>query len=214
MQTMRQSFAVYQGGFMIAVIDISGNNLNSLTNAIKGLGYDCKLTHQPQDLTKASHVILPGVGAARAAMHALHHYQLVEVLRQLTQPLLGICLGMQLLLEHSEEGEVACLGLLPGCAKRFPLMANHPVPHMGWNKLLWVKQSPLSQGLDADEYVYFVHSYALTSDENALAYCQYSKKFTAIVQFKNIYGMQFHPEKSAKTGLKLLNNFLSLKALE
>jgi imidazole glycerol-phosphate synthase subunit HisH len=196
---------------MIAVIDVSGNNLSSLTNAIKGLGYDYKLTHNPQDLADASHVILPGVGAAAIAMRALHHHQLVNVLRQLTQPLLGICLGMQLLLEHSEEGDVACLNLIPGRAKRLPIIANHPVPHMGWNRLHWVKQSTLSHNLTVNDYVYFVHSYALLSDENALAHCQYSEKFTAIVQYKNRYGMQFHPEKSAETGLKLLNNFLRLE---
>lgn len=196
---------------MIAVIDLSGNNLSSITNALKQLGYDYKLTHQPEDLFTASHVILPGVGAAATAMRALHDYQLVEVLRQLKQPLLGICLGMQLLLEYSEEGEVDCLNLIPGIAKRLPAIENHPVPHMGWSRLLWTQDTPLSQSLKAQDYVYFVHSYALLSDNFALAQCQYSEKFTAIVHHKNVYGMQFHPEKSAETGLKLLNNFLQLE---
>lgn len=196
---------------MIAVIDVSGNNLSSLTNAIKGLGYEYKLTHKPQDLIEASHVILPGVGAAAVAMQALNNYQLVDVLRQLTQPMLGICLGMQLLLEHSEEGDVDCLNLIPGSAVRLPFVEGHPVPHMGWSKLSWTKDSPLSQGLTAQDYVYFVHSYALLSDEYELAHCLYSKKFTAVVQYKNFYGMQFHPEKSAETGLKLLNNFLQVR---
>ncbi len=195
---------------MIAVIDVVGNNLTSLTNALKRLGYPYQLTHEPSDLMNASHVILPGVGAATPAMDALKHYQLVEVLRQLTQPLLGICLGMQLLLTHSEEGDVNCLNLLPGCAKRLTVASDCPVPHMGWSKLLWTQQTPLARGLTSEDYVYFVHSYALFDTENALASCQYSEHFTAIAQYNNVYGMQFHPEKSAATGLKLLHNFLQL----
>ncbi|KTD19328.1 glutamine amidotransferase [Legionella lansingensis] len=193
---------------MIAVIDVTGNNLTSLTNAISRLGYQYMLTHNAQDLEKASHIILPGVGAAGVAMQALRYHHLTEILPQLSQPILGICLGMQLLLEHSEEDDVDCLKLIPGCAKRLPGKTDYPVPHMGWNRLLWHKASPLAQGLHANDYVYFVHSYALLTTDYALAGCQYSQSFTAIVQYKNIYGMQFHPEKSADVGLKLLNNFL------
>lgn len=196
---------------MIAVIDITGNNLSSLTNAIKRLGYAYTLTHTPEELHKASHVILPGVGAAPAAMRALNKYRLAATLRTLTQPILGICLGMQLLFGHSEEGDIACLGLIPGTVKRLPSLAGYPVPHMGWAKLLWTRQTPLSEGLAEQDYVYFVHSYALLNHEQALANCQYSENFCAIVQQNNVYGMQFHPEKSAETGLKLLNNFLSLE---
>jgi glutamine amidotransferase len=196
---------------MIAVIDVSGNNLTSLTNALQRLGYEYKLTHEPQDLLSASHVILPGVGAAAAGMEALKRYRLVEVLKQLTQPLLGICLGMQLLLEYSEEGQVNCLNRIPGQVKRLAVLPNYPVPHMGWSKLHWTRLTPLSQGLSPEDYVYFVHSYALLNDEYALANCQYSDQFTAIVQHENVYGMQFHPEKSAEAGLKLLNNFLQLE---
>lgn len=194
---------------MIAVLDVTGNNLSSLGNALKSLGYNYCLTHDPEVLNKASHVILPGVGAAAPAMRALHNYQLVDTLGNLSQPVLGICLGMQLLLEHSEEGDVACLGLLPGTAKRFTASAGQPVPHMGWAKLCWTKETPLARGLGED-YVYFVHSYALFEQEQALATCQYSENFSAIVQQDNVYGMQFHPEKSAETGLRLLNNFLCL----
>jgi glutamine amidotransferase len=193
---------------MIAIIDVTGNNLRSLTNAITGLGYEYKLTHDPKDLDNASHVILPGVGAAPAAMRALKDNLLVDRLRQLTKPLLGICLGMQLLFEYSEEGEVDCLNLIPGRIKRLPRLPDQPVPHMGWSKLQWTKETALAQGLEAQDYVYFVHSYALLESEYALASCQYSANFTAIVQHKNFTGMQFHPEKSAELGLKLLNNFL------
>lgn len=196
---------------MIAIIDVSGNNLTSLANAIKSLGYDYKLTHNPADIVSASHVILPGVGAAAVGMNALREYGLDDVLGQLTQPLLGICLGMQLLFNYSEEGDVECLNLIPGFIKRLPNKENYPVPHMGWNKLIWQQNSSLSTGLTTDDYVYFVHSYALFSAENTLASCQYSEQFSAIVQHNNIYGMQFHPEKSAATGLKLLNNFLQLE---
>ena len=196
---------------MIAVIDVTGNNLRSLTNAIDRLGYECMLTHDPEALSKASHVILPGVGAAKAAMQALKEKQLIYPLRQLTKPLLGICLGMQLLLEHSEEGDVDCLNLVPGRIKRLPKRADHPVPHMGWSRLDWTKTTPLSQDLEAQDYVYFVHGYALFESEHTLANCRYATDFTAILRYKNRYGMQFHPEKSAETGLKLLNNFLKLE---
>lgn len=198
---------------MIAVIDVCGNNLTSLTNALKCLGYQYTLTHEAKALMTASHVILPGVGAAATAMQALRQYQLVDILRLLTQPVLGICLGMQLLLEFSEEGGVDCLNLIPGYAKRFANCPNYPVPHMGWSKLSWTKQTPIARDLAAEDYVYFVHSYALPCSNHALANCQYSEEFTAIVQYRNYYGMQFHPEKSAATGLKLLNNFLQLEGL-
>ncbi|WED44541.1 imidazole glycerol phosphate synthase subunit HisH [Legionella cardiaca] len=196
---------------MIAVIDVAGNNLTSLTNAIKNLGYNYLLTHDPEKIKKASHVILPGVGAAATGMDALARYQLIDVLSELSQPLLGICLGMQLLMEYSDEDNISCLNLIPGQIKRLAPQPSQPVPHMGWNKLIWQKESPLAKGLAAKDYVYFVHSYALLATEHALASCQYSQEFTAIVQYQNFYGMQFHPEKSAAIGLKLLNNFLQLE---
>ena len=195
---------------MIAVIDVCGNNLTSLGNALKRLGYTYKLTHDAADIMTASQVIIPGVGAAKPAMQALLKYDLVKVIKSLNQPVLGICLGMQLLFDYSEEGNVNCLGLIPGVIKRLPVKAHQPVPHMGWNKLLWARTSSLSQGLPDKAYVYFVHSYAhfTSNQENELARCHYSEEFSAIVQRDNIFGMQFHPEKSAETGLILLNNFL------
>jgi imidazole glycerol-phosphate synthase subunit HisH len=196
---------------MIAIIDVSGNNLTSLGNALKQLGYDYQLTHNPEEISKASHVIIPGVGAAYAGMQALHDYQLIPVLKALKQPVLGICLGMQLLLEHSEEGNVDCLGLIPGIAKQLPQWAGYPVPHMGWNTLDWIKESPLQIGLTHKDYVYFVHSFALEDQTYALASCDYSIKFTAIIQRDNFYGMQFHPEKSSTIGLCLLRNFLTMQ---
>lgn len=198
---------------MIAVIDVCGNNLTSLANALERLGLNYQLTHDAQDIQQASHVILPGVGTAAYGMNALREHGLIEVLTELSKPLLGICLGMQLLLEYSEEGQVNCLGLIPGSAELLTRSSNYPVPHMGWNQLQWREESPLQQGLSKNDYVYFVHSYALKDKSHALARCNYSDEFSAIINKNNIYGMQFHPEKSAETGMILLRNFLSLEAV-
>lgn len=197
---------------MIAVIDVSGNNLTSLTNSLSNLGYSYVLTHNARDIQKATHVILPGVGAASYGMNALQEYGLDEILQEVKQPLLGICLGMQLLLDYSEEGDIECLGLIPGNAKRLPRQEHFPVPHMGWNQLNWCQNTPLFDGLNTEEYVYFVHSYALTKNQYTLASCDYIEEFAAIINKRNIYGMQFHPEKSAGTGMTLLKNFLSLES--
>jgi glutamine amidotransferase len=195
----------------IAIIDVTGNNLTSLVNAIHRLGFDCVLTHSDEQIMNASHVILPGVGAAPIAMQALHDYQLVKLIQQLQQPLLGICLGMQLLFERSEEGEVDGLGLIKGDVQQIPAMTGFPVPHMGWNCLHWCQDSLLQKGLGLASHVYFVHGFAVKVGEYTVASSQYSIDFSAIVQKNNIYGMQFHPEKSAETGLKLLKNFLTLE---
>ena len=193
---------------MIAVIDVSGNNLTSLANALKRLGFAYVLTHDAAEIQKASQVILPGVGTAPYAMKALKEAGLDEVLTSLTQPILGICLGMQLLLEYSEEGDMACLGLIPGQAKLLKKNQGYPVPHMGWNQLQWKQDSALKNNLSPKDSVYFVHSYALESSEFSLAECDYGSLFTAIVQKNNVVGMQFHPEKSGEVGMTLLKNFV------
>lgn len=198
---------------MIAIIDVSGTNLTSLANALKRLGFNYQLTHDAYEICKASHVILPGVGSATFGMNALLQYQLSDVIRELKQPLLGICLGMQLLLEGSEEGDVSCLGLIPGIAQRLCQKETYPIPHMGWNQLQWCKKTSLQQGLNEKDYVYFVHSYALKDSQYAVARCNYSESFSAIIQKNNIWGMQFHPEKSAETGMKLLKNFCTTGVL-
>jgi glutamine amidotransferase len=198
---------------MIAIINVTGNNLTSLTNAIQRLGFDFLVTHCAKTIKQATHVILPGVGAAGPAMQALRDCNLVHVIKQLTQPVLGICLGMQLLYERSEESNGDCLGLIPGSIQRLPEIEGFSVPHMGWNTLQWGNcTSPLQQGINDNAYVYFVHSYAALSQKYALARCQHSGTFSAIVQKNNFFGMQFHPEKSAETGLQLLRNFLNLEA--
>lgn len=197
---------------MIAVIEGCGNNLSSIGNALKTLGVDYEITHSADVIKQASHVILPGVGVADQAMRALHERGLIPVIQSLTQPLLGICVGMQVLFEYSEEGTIDCLGLIPGHVERLPNVKGYPVPHMGWNRLTLLKQEdPMLQGINQGDYVYFVHSYAVPSMTHALASCQYSEAFAAMVQYRNIYGMQFHPEKSADTGRLLLKNFVALE---
>lgn len=196
---------------MIAVIDICGNNFASLMVALQRLGYPAILTHDRHIITNASHVILPGVGAAKPAMAALTATRLVDTLRKASQPLLGICLGMQLLFDESAEGDVAGLGLLTGRVTKLSAQPALPVPHMGWNQLQWQQDSPLRQGINANDFVYFVHSYAATTPDYQVASCDYGQRFSAIVQHRNIYGMQFHPEKSARPGLALLHNFLQLE---
>jgi glutamine amidotransferase len=196
---------------MIAIIDVSGTNLTSLSNAIRRLGFNPILTHDEELIHQSSHVILPGVGTAQYGMRALKDHGLIEVLLSLKQPVLGICLGMQLLLEASEEGDVCCLGLIPGVVKRLIPQKDFPVPHMGWNSLLWLNPCRLQQGLEHDEYFYFVHSFALNKSAYTLAECTYRDAFCAVINKNNVYGMQFHPEKSGNSGAKLLNNFLSLE---
>jgi len=196
---------------MIAVIDVTGNNLTSIGNAIDRLGFEYSLTHDPKTIEEASHVILPGVGTAGSAMDALEKHHLMKTLSHLQQPLLGICVGMQLLFEESEEGNKPGLGLLPGRVKRLPAAPQYSIPHMGWNSLRWTSQCGLNRGLNHDDYFYFVHSYAYLSKEHALARSSYSSEFTAVVQKDHIYGVQFHPEKSARAGMVLLNNFLTLR---
>lgn len=198
---------------MIAVIDVSGNNLASLSHALERLGYAWQFTHDKHVIRTASHVILPGVGAAKTAMQALHDHGLIDCLKQLNQPLLGICLGMQLLFEFSEEGQVDCLSLIPGKVRKLTPQPSYPVPHMGWNQLQWRQSSSLQQGIKPEDFVYFVHSYAVIDSHYSLATCNYHHPFSAIVQHKQVYGMQFHPEKSADVGLTLLNNFLRLESL-
>ena len=170
--------------------------------AIERLGVPAELTTDPARLRSASHVILPGVGAAADCMNRLRQSGLVNTIRELRQPLLGICVGMQLLFESSEEGDVECLGLLPGCVGRLPRREGLPVPHMGWN--------PLLNDIEPGDYVYFVHSYAVPLSERTLATTTYGAPFSAAVQHGNVYGAQFHPERSARVGAQLLRNFLKL----
>jgi len=194
----------------LAIIDSGGANIASLQFAVQRIGIESDLTTDPARLKAASHVLLPGVGAAADCMGRLRSAGLIDTIRELKQPLLGICVGMQLLFESSEEGDVGCLGMLPGRVRRFSDRAGLPVPHMGWNQLEFEKRSPLLNDIENGDYVYFVHSFAAPTSDLTLAKTQYGEEFSAVVQRGNIYGAQFHPERSAKVGAQLLKNFLQL----
>lgn len=200
---------------MLAVIDYGAGNLRSVMHALKHLGVEnvC-LVHNPSDLVGAEKIILPGVGAFGAGMQKLREQGLVNPIKDAIAagiPYLGICLGMQFLFEYSDEmGDHEGLGVLPGRVTRFPADMNLKVPHMGWNQLQIRRESPLLKGLVSDGYAYFVHSYycAPANLNDVLATVDYGIPFTAVVQRDNIYGVQFHPEKSQRTGLQILTNFL------
>ncbi len=192
----------------LAIIDSGGANIASLQYAIERLGIESQVTTDAQTLRAASHVILPGVGAAADCMERLRGANLVETIRGLRQPLLGVCVGMQLLFESSEEGDVSCLGLLPGRVQRFADRDGLPVPHMGWNQLEFARPSPLLDDVASGDYVYFVHSYCAPVNANTVATTNYGELFAAVVHHGNVFGAQFHPERSARAGSLVLRNFL------
>lgn len=200
---------------MIAIIDYGAGNIFSVKNALDHLGVQSKLTSEKAELESADALILPGVGAFPSAMKKLGESGLVETIKTQAKqkPFLGICLGMQLLFEKSFEFE-QCegLSLVNGYVDKM-IEPQLVIPHMGWNKLEYNKESELLRGLGDDEYVYFVHSYkAFCDDENLIAYCEYGSKVPAVVgDGKFVYGCQFHPEKSGRTGLKILENFAKLR---
>lgn len=195
----------------IAVINSGGANLGSVVQALNRLGAESVLTRKADEIRSASRVILPGVGAAAWSMNALREHGLVDVIRGLTQPVLGVCLGLQLMFESSEEGNTRCLGLMPGRVARLPAVPGLRLPHMGWNQLTWRANDPLARGLNGDEWFYFVHSYAAPA-EAAVATSQHGREFAAVVRHDNFAACQFHPEKSAAAGALLLRNFLEGEA--
>lgn len=195
----------------LAIIDSGGANIASLRHAVERLAVDSVLTTDPKILQEATHVILPGVGSAADCMTRLQsHAGLIPAIRSLRQPLLGICVGMQLLFESSEEGDVACLGLLKGRVRRFAQRPGFPVPHMGWNTLEFSAASPLLTDIAPGDHVYYVHSYAAPLGPYTLATTTYGDTFSAMVHSGNVHGAQFHPERSARAGAQLLRNFLTL----
>lgn len=203
---------------MLAVIDYGAGNLRSVLHALNHLGAESiRLVRTPHDLRGAERIILPGVGAFGAGMQKLREQTLINPIRDAVlsgTPYLGICLGMQFLFERSEEmGQHQGLGLLPGTVVRFP--DDHPlkVPHMGWNQIRPTRETALLTGIRPDAYAYFVHSYYCRPADEAdtLLTADYGFTFTAAVQHNNIYGVQFHPEKSQQTGLTLLRNFLEIQ---
>lgn len=193
----------------VAVVDGGGANIASLLFALERLGHHGVLTTDPATIRAAARVIVPGVGAARAAMERLAAFGLDRVLPTLTQPVLGICLGLQLLFERSEEEATTCLGIVPGTVRRLPASPARPVPHMGWNQLLVPRPVPLLAGLPTGTYVYFVHSYAADPGPATVATTDYGQPFTAVLQHRNFVACQFHPERSGPAGARVLANFLA-----
>jgi glutamine amidotransferase len=194
----------------VAIIDNGGANIASLRFALDRLGASSQLTRDAEALRRAPRVILPGVGAAGEAMERLRALGLDTLVPQLRQPVLGICLGMQLLFESSAEDDTRCLSLIPARVERFPDREGYPVPHMGWNRVRAVAESGLLQGLEDEPHLYFVHSYAAPVGPWTLAVTDYGGDFSALVRHGNFHGAQFHPERSSRAGSRLLQNFLKL----
>ncbi|GAB3352416.1 imidazole glycerol phosphate synthase subunit HisH [Lysobacter tyrosinilyticus] len=193
----------------VVLIDSGGANIGSVQYALERLGARSQLTADAAAIARADRVILPGVGAAGAGMARLRELGLVEVVRGLSQPLLGICLGMQLLFDRSEENETECLGLIPGAVRKLTGGEGIRVPHMGWNALQPERDDPLLAGMSSGEQAYFVHSYAAPVGAYTLASTTHGEAFSAIVRRDRCWGAQFHPERSATVGARLLENFLS-----
>ncbi|MGH8078156.1 MAG: imidazole glycerol phosphate synthase subunit HisH [Lysobacter sp.] len=193
----------------VVLVDAGGANIGSVCYALERLGVSARLSADAAVITAADRVILPGVGAAPIAMQRLRELGLVEVVRGLTQPLLGICLGMQLLFDSSDEGDVECLGLLPGRVTRLQSQLGLRVPHMGWHGLRRRRDDPLLTGIGDGEAAYFVHSFAAPVTVDTIAHCTHGVEFAAVVRRGHCNGAQFHPERSGAAGARLLENFLS-----
>ena len=192
---------------MIAIIKYNAGNISSVQNALSKLGYESIITDAHDEIRKADKVILPGVGEASSALLNLKEKGLDKIIESLTQPVLGICLGLQLMCKYSEEGDTECLGIFDSTVKLFP--PNKIVPHMGWNNFSTLKGN-LMEGIELSNDVYFVHSYYAEINEDTIATCDYILPFSAVKQKNNFFATQFHPEKSADIGEKILLNFLKL----
>ena len=193
----------------VALVDAGGANLGSVLFALQRLGVEATLTTDAEVIRRADRVILPGVSTAAMVMGRLHELRLVETLRTLQTPLLGVCVGMQLLYESSEEGGGdECLGLLPGHVSKLEGSASVRVPHMGWNTLQPLRGTSLVEGIGAPDQAYFVHSYAAPVTDDCLLATDHGQAFAAVVQRGRVAGAQFHPERSASVGARLLQNFL------
>ncbi len=194
----------------VVIVDSGGANLASLRYALDRLGARSAVSAEAGAISAARRVLLPGVGAAPDAMARLQQLQLVDCLRSLQQPLLGICLGMQLLFSHSAEGATDCLGVIAGSVQRLVAVPGRPVPHMGWNSCLQTRDEPLLTGIGVSDYFYFVHSYAAGALGDTTALTEYGDAFSAVVSHGNFHGVQFHPERSSVAGARVLANFLAL----
>lgn len=196
---------------MIAIIDYDTGNLRSVCNALDRIGAEYCLTDDPQVITSAERVLLPGVGEASTAMEKLKERGLCEVIKGLKVPVLGICIGMQLMCRRSEEGDAECLGIFDADVRKFKAAPEQgvKVPHMGWNTLQDLRTGLFADILDGD-FVYFVHSFAADVCSDSIAVSENGRRFSAAMNKDNFYGAQFHPEKSGEVGEKILKNFLNL----
>lgn len=194
----------------LVLIDAGGSNIGSVQAAFARLGVAAPLTTDPDRIRGAARVVLPGVGAAAVAMQRLRETALDQLVPQLQQPVLGICVGMQVLYEGSDEGDTEGLGVFPGRLARIVPAPGVRVPHMGWNRLQVQGRSPLMAGFDDSAYAYFVHSYAAAVGAHTVAAFEHGARYSAVVSRGNFHGAQFHPERSAATGARLLANFLAL----
>lgn len=192
----------------VAIVKYNAGNIASVQNALGRLGVASDVTDDADILVRADKVIFPGVGEASTALQYLRERSLDTVIRSLTQPVLGICLGMQLLCSYSEENDTDCLGIFPNKVKRF-VSDGLKIPHMGWNTIFGLRQ-PMFDGVDENSYVYFVHGYYVEMSAEATAICSYGSDFAAAIQHENFYAVQFHPEKSGASGERILDNFLNL----
>ena len=194
----------------VAIVDSIGSNLASLIFALNRIGSSFEITDEIDVLNKASHIILPGVGAAKNAMTKLKQRKLIDEISKLTKPTLGICLGMQIFMDASDEDDAKCLGIISNTCRPFENNRDYPVPHMGWNKVRFNRDSVLTKNLKDDDYYYFVHSYYVPICSETIGVSSYPIELSALVQKDNFFGTQFHPEKSGLSGSKILQNFVSL----
>ena len=194
----------------VAIIDSGGANIASLLFAFERLGVQAELTTDPETIRNAPRVLLPGVGAARDAMQRLRDARLIDVIRELEQPVLGICLGMQLLCEASEEEDVECLGIIPGIARKLDVSDGCAVPNMGWCATSKFAEHPVLAGIDSGSWFYYLHSYALPVSSVTIATARHTQEFSAMAGKDNFVAAQFHPERSSIKGAQLLRNFLEL----
>ena len=191
----------------ITIIDTGCANLSSVKFAFDRLNIQAEISRDLAKIKSADKLLLPGVGTAIAAMKNLQDRKLIETIQNATQPMLGICLGMQLMTEFSTEGNVETLCLMNGKTELIP-NTGLPLPHMGWNRVRYAADHPLFAGIEQDSHFYFVHSYAVLPNENTIATSNYGVDFSAAIASKNVYGVQFHPERSGKNGGQLLKNFV------
>jgi imidazole glycerol-phosphate synthase subunit HisH len=193
----------------LAIIKYNAGNIQSVLNALERLGVNAEVTDDAEKIRSSDKVIFPGVGEASSAMRSLKENDLDRIIQGLEQPVLGICVGMQLLCEHSEENNTACLGVVPVKVKKFEGNLRLKVPQVGWNNIFEL-QSPLFKNIPEQSYVYNVHSYYAEDSPYTIAKCEYVLPYAAAIQKNNFYGVQFHTEKSAEVGDKIIKNFLEL----